>query len=352
MLKRETNIELLRIICMIMIVFLHILLFTEVLYSYREPSFKSAFVWILEALCFVAVDCYVLISSYFLIDKKFSIRRIIKLWIQVFFYSITLLIVMTLVFKVQVDKVDILNSIFPILFKNYWFPTIYIGLCILSPFINIFIKNLTKKQYEILLIITTFLFSIWPFAIQCSSNLEFGGAYSITWFINLYLISGYLKLHFDIKKCKNSKYLLIYFISCILLYLIFLFIIYFKIPYFSADYFYSYNFILVLIASVSLFIYFKNLKIKSNVFNKIILFFSPLTFGVYLIHENPLVRNKLWDEVAKLISDKYFYVNIIILGIIVFILCSMIDYIRKLIFKPIDKKIMNNKFLNKIDSKF
>lgn len=353
MAKRENGIELLRIVCMVMIVFLHLLSFTGLLSTYRDLSLRSIFVWGLEALCFVAVNCYVLISSYFSIDKKFSIKRIVKLWIQVSFYSILIFLVMLFVFKIDFSKLNLLNAIFPILFKNYWFPTIYIGLCIFSPFLNIFIKNLTRNQYRILLVITTFVFCVWPFIIQSSTNLEFGGAYSITWFINLYLIAGYLKLHFNINKYDNIKYLLTYFISCILLFLIFHLVKYLNIPSYSADYFYSYHFILVLIASVSLFLFFKNLKIKSDLLNKVILFLAPLTFGVYLIHENPLVRNRLWGGVVRrLLTDQFSEVLVISIGLCIYIICSMIDYIRGLIFKPINKKILNSKVLNKIETLF
>lgn len=350
MAKRETGIELLRIVCMIMIVFLHLLSFTGLLSAYRDLSLKSIFVWGLEALCFVAVNCYVLISSYFSIDKKFSVKRIIKLWIQVSFYSILIFFIMLFIFKINFSKLDLLKSIFPILFKNYWFPTIYIGLCIFSPFLNIFIKNISKNQYKFLLIITIFMFCIWPFIIQSSTNLEFGGAYSITWFINLYLIAGYLKLHFNKNKIKNKNYLLVYIFSSFLLLILFNFINYFNIPYFSSDFFYSYHFILVLIASVSLFMFFKNLKIKSDLFNKVILFLSPLTFGVYLIHENPLIRNRLWSLFHFLVNE-FSFVKIIVIGLFIYIVCSMLGFIRSLIFKPINKKIVNNKYLNKIESK-
>lgn len=349
--KRETNIELLRIICMIMIVFLHLLSFTGLLSTYRGISLKSTFVWGLEALCFVAVNCYVLISSYFSIDKKFSIRKILKLWIQIFFYSILIFIVMAFIFRVDFNKVDLLKSLFPILFKNYWFPTIYMGLCIFSPFLNIFIKNISKNQYKVLLILISFIFCVWPFLVQSSTNLEFGGAYSITWFIILYLIAGYLKLHFDINKYKNYKYLLTYFVCCASTFLIFSAINHFNIPYFSSDYFYSYNFILIVLASISLFIFFKNLKIKSDLINKIILFFAPLTFGVYLIHENPLVRGVLWSKVGVSIVGKFFILRVILIGLLIYIICSMIDYIRSLIFKRVNAEIMDNQILKKIDNK-
>lgn len=348
--KRETGIELLRIICMIMVVYLHLLSYSGLLYGNVGVDLKSSFIWILEAFCLVAVNCYVLIGSYFLVDKKFSIKRIIKLFIQVLFYSVLIFIIMVLIFKVKFNKTDIFRSLLPVLGKNYWFVTIYIGLCIFSPFLNIFIKNITKKQYKMLLIVMAFMFSVWPFIVPFSTNLEFGGAYSIVWFINLYLIAGYLKKHFDINKYKKSTYLLTYLVSSSLLFIITYIIRYFKIHYFSEAFFYSYNFIIVVFASIGLFLFFKKLNIKSNLINKIILFFSSLTFGVYLIHENPFVRNKLWGGPIGLLVRNQFSVPLVIsMGLCIYITLSILDYIRNLIFIPINKKITNSRLLNKFD---
>lgn len=58
--KRNSSIELLRIICMIMIVTLHSLSGTGLLNTYKDFSLNGAIIWILEALSFVAVNCYVL----------------------------------------------------------------------------------------------------------------------------------------------------------------------------------------------------------------------------------------------------------------------------------------------------
>lgn len=86
--KRNSNIEFLRIIAMLMVVTLHMLNFGGLLEKSNTTTLKGFLIWFLESLCFVAVDCYVLIGSYFLSDSKFKIKRIIKLWVQTFFYSI------------------------------------------------------------------------------------------------------------------------------------------------------------------------------------------------------------------------------------------------------------------------
>ena len=88
--ERLNNFELLRILSMLMVVFLHVLSFTGLLSKHSNGGFNYYIVWGLESLSFVAVNCFVLISGYFLIDSSFKWKKIFKLWLKVFFYSIVL----------------------------------------------------------------------------------------------------------------------------------------------------------------------------------------------------------------------------------------------------------------------
>ena len=69
--QRLSNIELLRIISMLMIIMLHLLSFGGMLNTYNTISAKAIFIWLMESLSFVAVNCYVIISGYFLVDSNF-----------------------------------------------------------------------------------------------------------------------------------------------------------------------------------------------------------------------------------------------------------------------------------------
>ena len=91
---------------------------------------------------------------------------------------------------------------------------------------------------------------------------------------------------------------------------------------------------LVLILSVAVFIFVRQLKVPDSGFWNVFVKAAPYTFGVYLIHDHLLVREWLWSS-ASLHSycDKAFY-PIIVVGLcaIVFVVCSMIEVVRKKIF--------------------
>ena len=70
---RESNIELLRIISMIMVVVLHFFYHGEILRWTTVESSGYLTYWSVEALAFVAVNVFVLISGYFLCLSRFRL---------------------------------------------------------------------------------------------------------------------------------------------------------------------------------------------------------------------------------------------------------------------------------------
>lgn len=111
------------------------------------------------------------------------------------------------------------------------------------------------------------------------------------------------------------------------------------------DFLYNYYSFTVVIAAVSLFILFKNLVINNKLIIKIINFFAPTTFAIYLIHENPNIREFIWTKFA-FVADKSFIEMIcwiIAIPMGLFILFAIIDKIRLLIFKITGKLKISDK---------
>ena len=331
--KRNSNIEFLRIITMLMVVTLHMLNFGGLLEKSNTTTLKGFLIWFLESLCFVAVDCYVLIGSYFLSDSKFKIKRIIKLWVQTFFYSILMYVFFA--FIIRQELTDILINFIPVLLKNYWFVTCYIVLLILAPFLNKLIKTLSKEQYTMLLFIIIIIFSVWGTIIDPARTINYGGGYSISWFVCLYIIAGYIKRFYKNEKNRKITYFIIYLLMSFVNVLAHWLINKYNIKTFEPNVLYRYFSITVLIAALNLFLFFLNINIKQNMINRCIYFFSSATFGVYLIHENPYFRIFLWDGFKRFIvnvGNKKLSIIIITTPILLFLSFTFIDKIRMCIF--------------------
>lgn len=101
----------------------------------------------------IGVILFILISGYYMIESKFKINKLLKLWIEIFFYSVGIEIFFILIMKKEFSISNIIKSFIPISNNNYWFMTSYFAMYLISPFINKIIKsNDTDKNRKILII--------------------------------------------------------------------------------------------------------------------------------------------------------------------------------------------------------
>ena len=87
---RQANLELLRCVAMMMVIVLHYLGKGNLLADPKSPTIYPAewLPWLLECFCCVAVNVYMFISGYFLCTSSFRPGRLIRLWLQVWLYSV------------------------------------------------------------------------------------------------------------------------------------------------------------------------------------------------------------------------------------------------------------------------
>lgn len=331
--KRNVGLDCLKIIAMLMIVFIHVIGKGMFRYEANNVEFYKIALFI-RIFCIVAVNCYVLITGYFQIESKFNTKKIINIWGKVLFYSISIYIMLLLLGQVNFNIKDVIKSIFPILTNEYWFVNCYLLLYILSPFINKMINQLDKKEFKKLLIILLVVFSIFPSVLPVSFTMDNTRGYGIIWFIVLYLIGAYIRLYGN--ACyKNRNNLLTFFLISIVSYGLVILVQYIcnKLHFLDmSERIYNYNFFTIFLASVFLFLFFKNINIKSLKVTNLVSKIVPLTFGVYIIHEQVVLRNYLYLNILHLNDFWNKITQFIIIpstAIVIFLICLVIEKITK-----------------------
>lgn len=315
--ERESNIELLRILSMFMIILFHLGCHgVTSLYS-SSITINNMYINYMDTLGRIGVNVFVLISGYLLVNRKrYNYKKLILLWLQILFYSVCLYYVSVIIFKNS--NANLLRALLPLSTRRWWFATTYFVLYLIYPYINIFVKNISKKEFEKLLIILTLVFCMWPTIINTSMESN-----SITLFIYLYLIGAYIKLYVKINYTEEwLLYTIVLFIVSVLMIIVFYYI---KLDYRIV--FGDFKFLTLLI-SVVLFLTFLNIKIKnSNIINTI----GKSTFGIYLLHECPDTRKYMWIDIFKtntLYRTPYLIPKTLLFTLIVFCVCFIIEYIR------------------------
>lgn len=272
--KRDMNFELLRIIAMFLIISSHYILHSSILEKLEVFSTNYFIIEIIRAITRISVNLYVLITGYYMIKSMSKVKRIFTLWTTVEFYSILFLIIIIIIQGMPGVK-DIIKSIMPISSGKYWFATVYVALYMLIPFINKLLNSLSKKQYQILVMILFILLVGIRTVFNSNPYIDGRIGENLLWITFLYIVGGYIRLYFD-KKVNKKLCLSIVIINTILI-VIARFI---SLKYLGKEFgrLLDFSNIINFTSTICLFLYFKEVQIKNEWANRIIGKIAPLTF--------------------------------------------------------------------------
>lgn len=271
--KRESNIELLRIVLMTMIVLWHFIVHGFLFnYSggddeYVHPLLNHV---VMSILC-CHVNCFIFISGYFGI--KTDRKRIISFLTMTTFYGVfTFLLLLGITRTFDIEK--LFQSLVPLCGGMWWFFTDYFFLMLLAPFINEGMDCLSHRKVSYLLVCM--------FALSVSGMRFLGGTFDQSFlFLFIYMLGRFLRKYPNRIFEKNA--VCIWLFSVVSIAGMFVCQRYFKV--FDVDNIAIYHNPLCISAAIGLFYCFKRMTIPCNSFlNK----FSSGVFGAYLLTDGSL----------------------------------------------------------------
>lgn len=334
---RQTNFELLRLISMFMVLIVHsnfqALGTPTNIDILNEPTINITRI-ILQSFTLVCVNIFILISGWFGI--KFSFRGILQLLFQTFFFLFSIYFI-CIFFKIENFSFEGLGKCM-MLNNGTWFIKSYLCLYIISPVLNKYIEQTSRRNYKITLTLYFLFQLIWGWGSKGVTFFEEG--FSPLSFIGLYLLSRYMKIYGPKISLFPKRFDIIMYILLSLITSFFLFI---SIKYeFKLYYkFWAYNNPFIILSSVFLFLYFS----KINIYNKFINNISKSCLSVYLLHF--IIWNKVITPIIRSIDytyDPIIEVMLILIVLILFYSIAIIfDKIRIFIWNiVIQTKLFNN----------
>lgn len=335
---RQTNIELMRIISMILIIGCHFA--THGGFQFDSSKITIPQIWwhVLELGGGFGTDLFIMISGYFLIEDKVipaKHTKIILFWLQTFFYSFALFIISIIFRKECFSIVSLAKTFLPISFSSWWFASVYFLIYVLHPYINLGLNSMTAKQYRWFLSILIILWSIIPTftTSQLYSN-------QLIELLLMYCIAGYIRKFGLFVNVKSKQWLSLWLLFSLITLLSSILLLLlgrkWSLAATHSTYFYSRTSFLTIARAVCFFMAFLKMKIQNiTLINR----FSSATFGVYLLHDSALLRNWLWIDLLKNASyaNKLSIIPYsIICTLAIFAVGVVIDLLRQqLIEKPI-----------------
>ena len=344
---RNSGIELLRIVAMLQIIFLHLYLYGEykIIAEVVGPRhfYVSRLLWI---FCRTPVNVFVLISGYFLIktpiDLRKNYRKIPVLYLTILFYSIAIPLAFYLFKPEALKNWPFIKLFFPVLSRTWYFITLYLLIMLFVPFLNITLNKLSKNQYKVLLLICFFLFSIWPnlsglppvnkvIDIWRVINTEEGK--SLYNFFFLYIIGGYIRLFTQKPEKIKLRYLFVFALLCIADFSLFVLLKDSPVDYVKV--FGRFDNPFIIIESAMIFMFFRSINFYSPIVNTI----ASTTLGVYLIHEHKVMRNWIWNlfgtDKRSFYNNNLYFIKMILIVLLIFSACSLIELLRQQLFRII-----------------
>lgn len=338
--ERNYGIDLARLVFMFLICLHHVLsqggvLNNNLLYSGNIYS-------VLYAVTMIGVDGFALISGYVAKNKPQRYDKIISMWFQVFFYSLGLPLginILRLIFGTEAFNIyEIISGLFPVLNHIYWYFDAYIVLFFFIPILNKALFDLNKntsKKY--LVILFALMFVMWKNNEMNSHNFLSAGGRSAFWLIILYSVGLLIKRINFLNKVKTW---ILFIVFCIL---ITISLYYVKGNALSIENTYP----TIWAAAIIIVIIFS--RFKPNI--SIIAFLSPLSFGVYLFHENEYYKYYFMSE-RYLYSTNLLTINgfasVMLFTIATFMAGLFADYVRKQCFKLLNVDACSKKIVRGI----
>lgn len=282
--NRESNFELLRIFSMFLIVLHHCNVHGIFNYWHDNSSISDLinnfFSLFLSSGGKIGVTLFVLLTGYFSCEQNFKLKKWLRIYLQMLFYSI-LIFLFCFWIKPENAQADIMQSIFPLIRDAYWFITCWLILYLFSPLLNLVLKSCSPNNIQNYLILGLILWVILP---MFGINMGYS---NLIYFMYLYLLGGAIKL-----KCIDlPEKILSFFVLSVLCFTITMIVsalLFWEknISLWSLSGSFDLNTLYTLSVSLLIFYIFKDVKMKSSFVNWI----ASSMFGVYLVHDNNLIR--------------------------------------------------------------
>ncbi|MGO4973741.1 acyltransferase family protein [Bifidobacterium boum] len=351
--SRESGVEGLRIVAMAMIVAYHAYLYGAVGTNMLLGS--SAFgIFLLAVNSFgkTGVAIFFLITAWYLCERKAptfraSLRKACYLELEVLLYNVVFLAEYhVIVPNASLPLESIIGSVFPVSSGSNWYATAYILFLLVYPFVTAGLRALGPALHARLTLLLFVIWGIW-YGLTRYGMWQFPER-NFLYFVYLYILLSYYRWY--LREISVSSAWLITLMGCLILAI---HIVSCEVAfqytgnrsYIDFGHLYLTNegklpVLLVAFGVVSLVVRCHRHIIAVNIF-------ASAMFGVYLFHDNVLLRDMLWtdilsvEQIAKQKAPIPIFIAVI-LGVVIF--GTIVDILRQLLFAMTIDKHFNTWF--------
>lgn len=324
---RYPGVDLAKVVAMLFVLIRHVVHYG--IPSSASQGLMSAHI-VIYGLVASCIDLFALCTGFLCIRSNVRRSRLAVLWLQVVFWGIGSLLAAQFIFGAHFPVSAYLKALLPVVNDQYWYFTAYFMLFLFMPLLNRGMLALSRRQAtELMIALFVFicLYSLQPTDLFCMRK-----GYSFPWLMILYLFGAYIRLYGTAIRWRPSWCFGLAFVVASLSSLEALRRLFKgKDPFEGNHDLMSYVSPLTLVVAILLFLAFLNIGFKGERTAKILKTVAATTFGVYLIHVQPIFFRTVWiDRLCNVVTDSLFsYITFIVLfSLVSYCLMSALDYLR------------------------
>lgn len=274
--ERQSNIELLRLLSMLMIVIFH---FNGHALETSAPFFSAdGLAWnITHTLTITATSVFVLISGYFGIH--FKIKGVLKLYLRCFAWGLIGYLLYVVFTDNSLKLTTLAGRFMPFTHNKWWFIITYLELYFLSPLLNAAIEIFDRKKHMLFILFFGFVTLYMGY---CRETGEDTWGTSLSHFLWLYMIARYIKLYVPMEAIFSRRWiwLCVFLISSVITFGLAALDSKFAVPCCLRAYPYCSPW--VLIGAVSLLLFALSFTFESKIVN----WFASSSLSAYLLQDS------------------------------------------------------------------
>ena len=326
--RRDTGIDLYKVLAMFLVVLYHVCVHGAKT-AMEDVSVTTSAWWTLDtvrSLASCCINCFALVTGYLMYGKETKWQNLARIWVQVAFsaFACALAIkVLSPVLGVKVSSRWILKPLTPVLSRSYWYVNAYIGLFFVMPFVNRLLASLDVRAHARMALTFVGVFSL---VRTFAGNDIFGmnEGFSTAWLAILYVIGAYVKRSGLAKKISSRS--LWGLLAAGTLWTILSGLVLCR-----AERRIPYDTLPLVMISFALMLLFLRTEWKGR-WALFIARAAPLTFGVYLFHNAPSVKNFLMTDSFNFLYGAMNPLGALVaalgIALVIFIMCLALEWIR------------------------
>lgn len=326
---RNSNLELYRIACMLLIVAHHFVVNSGLTTLMRDDtSANSIFLTLFGAWGKTGINCFLMITGYFMCTSKITFRKFLKLMGQIYLYRIVFFFIFLVAGYEIVSIGRIIQLIMPFWNIDRGFTPCFIVFWLTIPYLSILVQNMSQRQHQLLLLLTLGVYTL------CGTIPGFTVTFNyVSWFSVIFFIASYIRLYPNsiFERRKLWAWMTLLCIAIAVASIVGLRLFAGNRTALGYNLVSDSNKVFAVAIALCSFLWFKNINLK---YSKVINSFGAATFGVLLIHANSgAMRKWLWKDTLDVVGHYTLPIGelaLYSLGVTfaVFIVCNLIDQLR------------------------